>query len=127
MPPSDRHRDCEEEKLPVLASSSRIEHNTTAIPITNGKEEEDRNCESRKEGGKMKTVRLADGTEGEVEDYEAVLGQYVTIELRDESGMPYEADGEIVEILELGEEDEKGGIGNDIIKDKIPHRLLVDC
>ena len=41
----------------------------------------------------MKTVRLADGTEGEVEDYEAVLGQYVTIELRDETGMPYEADG----------------------------------
>ena len=55
----------------------------------------------------MKTVRLADGTEGEVEDYEAVLGQYVTIELRDESGMPYEADGEIVEILELEEEDER--------------------
>ena len=41
----------------------------------------------------MKKVRLADGTEGEVEDYEAVLGQYVTIELRDETGMPYEADG----------------------------------
>jgi hypothetical protein len=54
----------------------------------------------------MKTVRLADGTEGEVEDYEAVLGQYVTIELRDETGMPYEADGEIVGILGL-EEDQR--------------------
>ena len=54
----------------------------------------------------MKTVRLADGTEGEVEDYEAVLGQYVTIELRDEGGMPIEIDGEIVEILEL-EEDQR--------------------
>jgi hypothetical protein len=63
-------------------------------------------CESRKEGGKMKTVRLADGTEGEVEDYQAILGQYVTLELQGEGGMPIEVDGEIVEILELEEENE---------------------
>ena len=36
----------------------------------------------------MKTVRLADGTEGEVEDYQAVLGQYVTLELQGEGAMP---------------------------------------
>jgi|WetSurSiteA1Bulk_404760.scaffolds.fasta_scaffold93373_2 hypothetical protein len=30
----------------------------------------------------MKTVRLADGTEWEVDDYEAELGKYVTIELQ---------------------------------------------
>ena len=52
----------------------------------------------------MKTVRLADGTEGEVEDYQAILGQYVTLELQGEGGMPIEVDGEIVEILELEEE-----------------------
>jgi hypothetical protein len=30
----------------------------------------------------MKTVRLADGTEGEMNDYEAELGKCVTIELQ---------------------------------------------
>jgi len=54
----------------------------------------------------MKTVRLADGTEGEVEDYQAILGQYVTLELQGEGGMPIEVDGEIVEILELEEDEE---------------------
>ena len=47
----------------------------------------------------MATVRLADGTKGEVHDYDAVVGKYVTIELQGESGMPIEVDGEIVEIL----------------------------
>ena len=53
---------------------------------------------------KIKTVRLV-STEGEVEDYQAVLGQYVTLELQGEAGgMPIEVDGEIVEILELEED-----------------------
>ena len=43
---------------------------------------------------------------GEVDDYEAELGKYVTVELLDEGGMPIEVDGEIVEILEL-EEDQR--------------------
>lgn len=46
----------------------------------------------------MKTVLLKDQTVGQIEDAE--VGQWVTILLRDENGVPIEVEGEVEEILE---------------------------
>ncbi len=44
------------------------------------------------------TVRLTDGTVGQVE--QATEGETVTVELHDENGAAIEATGEVAEILE---------------------------
>lgn len=48
----------------------------------------------------MKNVLLKDQTVGTVENDDVEEGDFVTISLHDENGMPIEVSGEVIEVLD---------------------------